>query len=224
MGDLFDSYRPVAAWDEMFEAPGMARPHYAAIHDVLGTLTDEDHAERCVARDRSFRDQGITFSLSGEERPFPLDLVPRVIAADEWEVIEAGRGAAGQGARGLPGRPLRPGPGPRRRGRAPAPRAVLDPLPPGGDRDRAGQRGARPRGRHRPRARRRGPLPGAGGQPPHAVGHLLRDREPPGHDPRLPRALRQPPGAARRRLPRPPARGAPGGGPSGARATRPSSS
>ena len=90
MGDLFDSYRPVAAWDEMFEAPGLARPHYAAIHDVLGTLTDEDHAERCVARDRSFRDQGITFSLSGEERPFPLDLVPRVIGADEWEVIEAG--------------------------------------------------------------------------------------------------------------------------------------
>src|SRR5215207_1631855 len=74
----------------MFEAPGMVRPHYAAIHDVLGTLTDSDHRERCVARDRSFRDQGITFSLSGEERPFPLDLVPRVISALEWAVIEAG--------------------------------------------------------------------------------------------------------------------------------------
>ena len=90
MGDLFDSYRPVAAWDEMFEAPGTVRSHYAAIHDVLGTLTEHDHRDRCVARDRSFRDQGITFSLSGEERPFPLDLVPRVIPAEEWAVIEAG--------------------------------------------------------------------------------------------------------------------------------------
>ena len=28
--------------------------------------------------------------LSGEERPFPLDLVPRVIPASEWATIEAG--------------------------------------------------------------------------------------------------------------------------------------
>ncbi|HSS11762.1 MAG TPA: circularly permuted type 2 ATP-grasp protein, partial [Acidimicrobiales bacterium] len=32
----------------------------------------------------------ITFSLSGEERPFPLDLVPRVLPAHEWALIEAG--------------------------------------------------------------------------------------------------------------------------------------
>ena len=35
-------------------------------------------------------DQGITFSLSGEQRPFPLDLVPRVVPAEEWAVIERG--------------------------------------------------------------------------------------------------------------------------------------
>ncbi|MGH9071012.1 MAG: alpha-E domain-containing protein [Acidimicrobiales bacterium] len=34
--------------------------------------------------------QGITFSFSGEERPFPLDLVPRVISAAEWSVVAAG--------------------------------------------------------------------------------------------------------------------------------------
>ena len=90
MGDLFDSYQLAAAWDEMFETPTVVRPHYAALHEALGTLTDADYRERCMTRDRSFRDQGITFSLSGEERPFPLDLVPRVIAADEWDVIERG--------------------------------------------------------------------------------------------------------------------------------------
>ena len=38
----------------------------------------------------AFRDQGITFSLSGEERTFPLDLVPRVVTAGEWETVEKG--------------------------------------------------------------------------------------------------------------------------------------
>ncbi len=41
-------------------------------------------------RDRAFRDPGITFQLSGEERPFPLDLVPRILPADEWRTIETG--------------------------------------------------------------------------------------------------------------------------------------
>src|SRR3954468_9000815 len=74
----------------MFEAPGVPRVHSESLYDVLATLTASDYRERCILRDRSFRDQGITFSLSGEERPFPLDLVPRVIAADEWSVIERG--------------------------------------------------------------------------------------------------------------------------------------
>jgi uncharacterized circularly permuted ATP-grasp superfamily protein len=90
VADLFDTYEPGSAWDEMFEARGVARAHYSAVHDTLGTLTDIDFRDRCKARDRSFRDQGITFSLSGEERPFPLDLLPRIITADEWETIETG--------------------------------------------------------------------------------------------------------------------------------------
>jgi len=91
VGDLFDAYRlSDSSFDEMFAGEGEPRPHYASIHEVLGTLTDDDFLERCIARDRSFRDQGITFSLSGEVRPFPLDLVPRVIPADDWDLIEAG--------------------------------------------------------------------------------------------------------------------------------------
>ncbi|MGO9660977.1 MAG: circularly permuted type 2 ATP-grasp protein [Acidimicrobiales bacterium] len=99
MGDLFSSYgRSVpggaTAWDEMFEVPERdalsPRRHYLALYDVLGTLSAEEYRARCIARDRSFRDQGITFSLSGEERPFPLDLVPRVVPAEEWQTIESG--------------------------------------------------------------------------------------------------------------------------------------
>jgi uncharacterized circularly permuted ATP-grasp superfamily protein len=90
VGDLFDAYELPDTWDEMFAERSVPRPHYAALHDALCTLTDDDYRDRCVARDRSFRDEGITFSLSGEERPFPLDLVPRLIPADEWTVIESG--------------------------------------------------------------------------------------------------------------------------------------
>ena len=46
-------------------------------------------------RDETFRQQGITFAISdpsgaAQDRPFPLDLVPRIIPAHEWEAIERG--------------------------------------------------------------------------------------------------------------------------------------
>jgi uncharacterized circularly permuted ATP-grasp superfamily protein len=95
VGDLFDGYEVTRAagqfaWDEMFERPGVPRPAAVALHDALQAFSHDDFESRCVARDRRFRDQGITFSLSGEERPFPLDLIPRVIPWSEWQVIEAG--------------------------------------------------------------------------------------------------------------------------------------
>ncbi|MEZ5089836.1 MAG: circularly permuted type 2 ATP-grasp protein [Micropruina sp.] len=38
----------------------------------------------------TYLDQGVTFDIGGEERPFPLDIVPRILLADEWSVVEAG--------------------------------------------------------------------------------------------------------------------------------------
>ena len=89
MGDLLDDYEPTT-WDEMFEAPGVPRRSCLALHQSLQALSDDDFDRRCAARDRAFADQGITFSLSGEERPFPLDLVPRILASDEWTMVESG--------------------------------------------------------------------------------------------------------------------------------------
>jgi uncharacterized circularly permuted ATP-grasp superfamily protein len=90
MGDLFEDYAAGRAWDEMFDPNGGIRPGYVALQSALAALGVDDLAERGALRDRSLRDQGITFSLSGEERPIPLDLLPRVIAAEEWAVLEAG--------------------------------------------------------------------------------------------------------------------------------------
>lgn len=36
------------------------------------------------------RDRGVTFSFSGEERPLPLDPVPRIIEASDWALVQAG--------------------------------------------------------------------------------------------------------------------------------------
>ena len=107
MGDFIDDYPLNGGWDEMFEPTGTPRPAYTALHEALQSLSAADFSGRCAARDLTFRDQGITFSLSGEERPFPLDLVPRILSASEWPAIEAGVAQRVQRARGVPRRRLR---------------------------------------------------------------------------------------------------------------------
>src|SRR6202000_1301437 len=39
---------------------------------------------------RVFTDRGVTYDFAGEERPFPLDLFPRVIDAAEWDLVSRG--------------------------------------------------------------------------------------------------------------------------------------
>ena len=77
-------------WDEMYETTGEPRPSYAAVHLALKDLTGEELKARCDALARTYLDQGVTFDVGGEESPFPLDVVPRVIAAAEWDAVERG--------------------------------------------------------------------------------------------------------------------------------------
>lgn len=95
---IFGGYRALVsekgayskAFDEMFDADGNVRGPYKGIYAELAPTDAADLAARADALGRAFVDQGITFSLSGQERPFPLDLVPRVIAAAEWSRLERG--------------------------------------------------------------------------------------------------------------------------------------
>ena len=79
-----------AAFDEMFDGEGNVRTPYKGIFAELSPSDADELEARTDALGRAFIDQGITFSLSGQERPFPLDLVPRVIAAGEWARLERG--------------------------------------------------------------------------------------------------------------------------------------
>ncbi|OBH17484.1 circularly permuted type 2 ATP-grasp protein [Mycobacterium sp. E3247] len=78
------------AFDEMFDAQGAVRGPYKGIYAELAPSDASELKARAEALGRAFLDQGITFSLSGQERPFPLDLVPRVISAAEWSRLERG--------------------------------------------------------------------------------------------------------------------------------------
>lgn len=91
VGDLIDEYRaPPATYDEMASAEGLIRPHYQEVANALGQFGTDDFVERAERLGSAFRDQGVTFDLDGEERPFPLDVVPRLFESAEWSEVDAG--------------------------------------------------------------------------------------------------------------------------------------
>jgi uncharacterized circularly permuted ATP-grasp superfamily protein len=93
-GELFDGYDHAGFFDEVFDSQGAIRSHYDALVTRLAQLSPEDLRRRERLRDEAFRTAGITFTVYGEqegiERTFPMDLLPRVIPADEWDEIERG--------------------------------------------------------------------------------------------------------------------------------------
>ena len=90
MADIFDGYRLAQAWDEMFAAPGKPRTPYDALVSVLQPMDPAELRYRADQLARVFTDRGVTYDFAGEERPFPLDLIPRVIDAVEWDLVAAG--------------------------------------------------------------------------------------------------------------------------------------
>src|SRR5256885_8568545 len=90
MADIFDSYALADAWDEMFERPGTPRPAYQSLFATLQPLSGADLRFRADQLARVFTDRGVTYDFAGEERPFPLDLIPRVLDAIEWDRVARG--------------------------------------------------------------------------------------------------------------------------------------
>src|SRR5437016_14637975 len=81
-------------YDEVFEADGRPRSHYAPLISIMDSLTPEDVERRERLQKLALMDQGITFTVYGEkeglERIFPFDFVPRIVTAREWERLETG--------------------------------------------------------------------------------------------------------------------------------------
>ena len=95
VADIFDGYRLAEAWDEMFAAPGKPRACYDGLVSVLQPMDPAELRYRADQLARVFTDRGVTYDYAGEERPFPLDLIPRVIDAARVGPGQPGRPAAG---------------------------------------------------------------------------------------------------------------------------------
>jgi uncharacterized circularly permuted ATP-grasp superfamily protein len=91
---MFDNYEVNGLFDEVFAASDEPRSHYAPLVSRLKALGHPAFERRRRMTDVLFRNQGITFTVysdtRGVEKIFPFDLVPRIVPADEWELIERG--------------------------------------------------------------------------------------------------------------------------------------
>jgi uncharacterized circularly permuted ATP-grasp superfamily protein len=89
-----EPYDTRSYFDEMFARDGAVRPAYGKVGQHLGGLAREDYFKKQTAVDVAFMRGGVTFTVyndnQGTERIFPFDLIPRVIPAKEWAVLEAG--------------------------------------------------------------------------------------------------------------------------------------
>lgn len=81
-------------YNEMFDADGRVRPHYAAYQNWLGDMPPERINAKRAEADALFHRVGITFAVYGEEdgaeRLIPFDIIPRIIPAHEWQQLSDG--------------------------------------------------------------------------------------------------------------------------------------
>jgi len=81
-------------FDELFEAPRKPRAHWSRFFHALAATSAEDIHARLAAAERQIRDSGVTYNVyadpQGLDRPWDLDVLPLIIAPDEWREIESG--------------------------------------------------------------------------------------------------------------------------------------
>ena len=81
-------------YDEMFIAPGEPRPGCERLAERLAQLEPSELTMRQRAAELAMLNIGITFNVYGDsagtEKIFPFDVVPRVVSAAEWAVLERG--------------------------------------------------------------------------------------------------------------------------------------
>jgi uncharacterized circularly permuted ATP-grasp superfamily protein len=84
----------MVAFDEMTGTDSGVRPAYAELSSWLQSLPPDVLEHRRREAELVFRRSGITFAVYGDaeatERLIPFDVIPRILAAAEWSIIERG--------------------------------------------------------------------------------------------------------------------------------------
>ncbi|WP_010539548.1 carboxylate--amine ligase/circularly permuted type 2 ATP-grasp protein [Dietzia alimentaria] len=78
--------------DEAITADGAPRPEYVDVLKAVADLGPKELCQRKDGVDERLRGLGITLKVYGYDTPqvYPLDPVPRIVPADQWERISAG--------------------------------------------------------------------------------------------------------------------------------------
>ncbi len=85
-GNLDDSY------DEAVDTDGRARRHYRTVLDTIAQLGVAQLRSREAGIEQEQRADNVTFRVTGQTRAqlFPVDLVPRMVTAQEWGQLSQG--------------------------------------------------------------------------------------------------------------------------------------
>lgn len=90
----FKNYDTEKFYDEMFTPDGKIRPGCETFKQRVEQLTQTELMNRQHTAERALMSMGITFNVysegEGTERIMPLDIIPRVVAGDDWNRLEKG--------------------------------------------------------------------------------------------------------------------------------------
>jgi uncharacterized circularly permuted ATP-grasp superfamily protein len=90
---LFSPYTDGSTFDEAFDGNNIRQP-YALFGEGFNDYPRERIHQLQFATDRAQLSAGMTFNLYSEgvenEKILPLDIIPRIIPADDWQIIERG--------------------------------------------------------------------------------------------------------------------------------------
>jgi len=90
----FTAYDTAGFFDELFEADGRPRAGAALLVQRIHGLPAGELLRRQRAAEQALLHMGITFNVYGDaagtERIFPFDVIPRIVEASDWALIERG--------------------------------------------------------------------------------------------------------------------------------------
>lgn len=90
----FANYKTNGIFDELNEADAIPREGAEVVYDYFNSLSLEELKTRQKNLEASMMNMGITFNVyseeGGMERIIPIDIIPRIILAKEWAMLERG--------------------------------------------------------------------------------------------------------------------------------------
>ena len=89
------AYVPSAdCFDELHDQNGELRAHWRAFAEAMQQVPETDFVHRTAQAEELLSENGVTFNVFGDaaqsQRPWKLDLLPFILAADDWRRLEEG--------------------------------------------------------------------------------------------------------------------------------------